>query len=92
MPPPPSKIEVREHPSRGVFLSGGKSLRVPVGHAKQAGRAFLQVVQYGYREYCRFNGGMGWYFVFEVIAHRYVSRGKSVAHDVDTIVSFGFQC
>lgn len=34
LPPPPSaKIEVREHPSRGVFLSGGKGLRVPVGSA-----------------------------------------------------------
>ena len=33
LPPPPSKIEVREHPSRGVFLSGGKGLRVPVSSA-----------------------------------------------------------
>ncbi|CAM9449629.1 unnamed protein product, partial [Ectocarpus sp. 13 AM-2016] len=35
MPPPPpsTKIEVREHPSRGVFLSGGKGLRVPVSSA-----------------------------------------------------------
>lgn len=30
---PPSKIEVREHPSRGVFLSGGRGLRVPVNSA-----------------------------------------------------------
>lgn len=29
-PPPSTKIEVREHPSRGVFLSGGEGLRVPV--------------------------------------------------------------
>ncbi|CAM9689623.1 unnamed protein product, partial [Scytosiphon promiscuus] len=35
LPPPPSstKIEVREHPSRGVFLSGGEGLRVPVSSA-----------------------------------------------------------
>lgn len=32
-PPPSTKIEVREHPSRGVFLSGGKGLRVPVSSA-----------------------------------------------------------
>lgn len=32
--PPPSKIEVREHPSRGVFLSGGEGLRVPVSSAE----------------------------------------------------------
>lgn len=30
---PASKIEVREHPSRGVFLSGGRGLRVPVNSA-----------------------------------------------------------
>lgn len=30
---PPPKIEVREHPSRGIFLSGGKELRVPVSSA-----------------------------------------------------------
>ncbi|CAM9545792.1 unnamed protein product, partial [Hapterophycus canaliculatus] len=32
-PPPSAKIEVREHPSRGVFLSGGEGLRVPVSSA-----------------------------------------------------------
>ncbi|CAN0272545.1 unnamed protein product [Pylaiella littoralis] len=32
-PPPSTKIEVREHPSRGVFLSGGTGLRVPVSSA-----------------------------------------------------------
>lgn len=32
-PPPSAKIEVREHPSRGVFLSGGDGLRVPVSSA-----------------------------------------------------------
>lgn len=34
-PPPSTKIEVREHPSRGVFLSGGKGLRVPVRSAAE---------------------------------------------------------